>query len=73
VLESLVGRQDKVSKANITSKEKLANGAVRVTFETHDGERTYEYKGSSARAINKGTDPAALTGGRLIEHKKKGK
>jgi hypothetical protein len=60
-----------MSKANIISKEKLATGIVHVTFQNDDGTRKYEYRGSSARAINRGTDPAGLTGGKLIEHKKK--
>jgi hypothetical protein len=59
-----------VSKKNILSKDKIDNNTVRITFDAADGERTYEYKGSSARAINRGKDPASLTGGRLVEHKK---
>ena len=60
-----------MSKANITKTEKLANGAVRLTFETSSGQMVYEYRGNSAKAIHRGTDPAALTGGRLVERKKK--
>ena len=58
-----------MSKKNILSKEKVDNNTVRVTFENADGHRVYEYKGSSMRAIMRGKDPAALTGGRLVEHK----
>jgi len=59
-----------MSKKNILSKDKVDNNTVRVTFENPDGTRTYEFKGSSMRAIMRGKDPAALTGGRLVEHKK---
>lgn len=56
-----------MSKKNIIAKEKSADGkAVQVTFENEDGHRVYEYRGSSMRAINRGTDPAGLTGGRLL-------
>ena len=61
-----------MSKKNITDKTKIDNNTVRVTFENEDGHRVYEYKGSSMRAIMRGKDPAALTGGRQIEfHPKK--
>ncbi len=59
-----------MSKKNIVSKEKIDNNTVRVTFENPDGTRVYEYKGASMRAIQRGKDPASLTGGRLVEHKK---
>jgi hypothetical protein len=59
-----------MSLKNIVSKNKISNNAVRVTFENPDGQRTYEYKGSSMRAIMRGKDPAGLTGGKLVEHKK---
>jgi hypothetical protein len=59
-----------MSKKNILSKEKVDNNTVRVTFENADGQRVYEYKGSSARAVLRGKDPQGLTGGRLIEHKR---
>jgi hypothetical protein len=59
-----------MSKKNILSKEKVDNNTVHVTFENPDGHRVYEFKGSSMRAIMRGKDPAGLTGGRLIEHKK---
>jgi hypothetical protein len=61
-----------MSKKNIVAQEKLTNGRVRITFESHDGNRTYEYANSSARAILRGTDPGQLKG-KLIEHKKKQK
>jgi hypothetical protein len=59
-----------MSKKNILSKEKKDNNTVHVTFENPDGQRVYEYKGSSMRAIMRGKDPAVLTGGRLVEHRK---
>jgi len=62
-----------MSKKNILSKDKTDNNTVRVTFENPDGERVYEFKGSSMRAIMRGKDPAALTGGRLIEFREKEK
>jgi hypothetical protein len=55
-----------MSKANILKKEKMPDGKVRLTFETDKGTMTYEYGGSSARAVNRGTDPSGLSGGRLI-------
>jgi hypothetical protein len=58
-----------VSKKNILKTEKVGN-KVRVTFECADGERTYEYAGSSARALNRGSDPGQLSG-KLVEHKRK--
>lgn len=58
-----------MSKQNITKTEILPNKKVRVTFDAADGERIYEYSGSSARALNKGTDPGQLSG-KLVEHKK---
>ena len=58
-----------MSKANITNIEKLPGGKVRLTFKTNSGHMTYEYSGSSARAVNRGTDPSGLSG-RLVEHKK---
>jgi hypothetical protein len=60
-----------MSKANITNTEKMPNGKVRLTFETDSGFMTYEYGGNSAKAINRGVDPANLVGGRLVEHRKK--
>jgi len=61
-----------MSKKNIVSQVDVGN-KVHVTFDAADGQRTYEYSGSSARAIKRGkTDPGQLTG-RLIEHKKPGK
>jgi hypothetical protein len=59
-----------MSKKNIVEKKKIDNNTVRVTFENPDGNRTYEYRGSSMRAIQRGKDPAGLTGGRLVEHQK---
>jgi hypothetical protein len=58
-----------MSKKNILKTEKVGN-KVRVTFDCADGERTYEYGGSSARAFNRGSDPGQLSG-KLVEHKKK--
>jgi len=57
-----------MSKKNIIKKENVGN-RVQVTFNTDDGQRTYEFSGSSARALKRGTDPANLSG-RLIAHKK---
>ena len=59
-----------MSKKNISEKKKIDNNTVHVTFDNPDGQRVYEYKGSSMRAIVRGKDPATLTGGRLIEHRK---
>jgi hypothetical protein len=59
-----------MSKKNITSKNQIDNNTIHVTFENPDGFRKYEFKGSSMRAIKRGKDPAGLTGGRLVEHKK---
>jgi hypothetical protein len=59
-----------MSKKNILSKSKIDDNTVHVTFENPDGQRVYEYKGSSMRAIQRGKDPASLHGGRLISHKK---
>ena len=59
-----------MSKQNITNTEKISPNKVRVTFACDDGERTYEYNNSSARAFLKGSEPSQLSG-RLIEHKKK--
>ncbi|HET9280357.1 MAG TPA: hypothetical protein VFR24_00145 [Candidatus Angelobacter sp.] len=58
-----------MSKANIINTEKLANGRVRISFDAADGIRVYEYQNSSVRALNRGKDPADLSG-RLVEHKK---
>lgn len=58
-----------MSKKNILKTEKLPNGKVNVTFECADGQRTYQYSGSSARAFNKGSEPSGLSG-KFIEHKK---
>lgn len=55
-----------MSKKNILTKDKKDNNTVHVTFENPDGQRVYEYKGSSMRAIMKGRDPQGLTGGRLL-------
>jgi hypothetical protein len=59
-----------MSKKNITSKEKIDNNTIHVTFENPDGFRKYEFRGASMRAIQRGKDPATLSGGRLVEHKK---
>lgn len=60
-----------MSKKNILSKTKIDNNTVRVVFENEDGQRTYEYKGSSMRAIMRGSDPQSLYGGKLVEFRKK--
>jgi len=57
-----------MSKKNIIKKENIGN-RVQITFDADDGQRTYEFSGSSARALKRGTDPANLSG-RLIAHKK---
>lgn len=57
-----------MSKKNILKTEHL-DGKTLITFETADGNRTYEYQGSSARAVKRGTDPAKLIG-RLVDTKK---
>lgn len=56
-----------MSKANITDKEVVDKNTVRVTFKNDDGHRVYEFRGSSKRAIQRGKDPASLTGGKLVE------
>lgn len=58
-----------MSKANILKKETTPEGRIRITFDAHDGHRTYEYSGSSARAVKRGSDPGQLSG-KLVEHKK---
>ena len=58
-----------MSKKNIVATEKISPNKVRVTFQCDDGERTYEYNNSSARAFLKGSEPSGLSG-KLIEHKK---
>jgi len=58
-----------VSKKNILRTEKVGN-KIQVTFDAADGERTYEYSGSSARALKRGSDPGQLSG-KLVDHKKK--
>lgn len=57
-----------MSKKNIIAKVPVGN-AVHVTFQTDNGNMTYEYKGSSARALKRGTDPGQLSG-RLVKHEK---
>jgi hypothetical protein len=53
-----------MSRKNILKIEHKDDRTAHVTFQTHDGkERTYEYVGSSARAIKRGkTDPSQLVG-----------
>jgi hypothetical protein len=58
-----------MSKKNIVSKVPVGN-TVHVTFQTDQGQMTYEYRGSSARALKRGTDPSQLSG-RLVKHDKK--
>lgn len=56
-----------MSKKNILTKEPSPDGkGIRITFENDDGFRIYEYRGASARAIQRGKDPADLTGGKLV-------
>lgn len=62
-----------MSKKNIIAREKMPDGKIRLTFDAHDGERVYEYGGSSARALKLGRDPGGLSGGKLVEHRKKEK
>jgi len=59
-----------MSKKNIVKQEDVGK-KVQLTFETDKGHYTYEYGGSSARAIRRGTDPASLSGGKLIHWEKK--
>ena len=59
-----------MSKKNIVEKKKVDNNTVHVTFDNPDGQRVYEYKGSAMRSIMRGKDPATLTGGRLLEHRR---
>ena len=58
-----------MSKDNILKTEQMPNGRTRVHFDAADGIRIYEFKGSSARALAKGRDPANLVG-KLVEHRK---
>lgn len=58
-----------MSKKNITNTEKISPNKVRVTFQCDDGEHTYEYSNSSARAFLKGKEPSGLSG-KLVEYKK---
>ena len=61
-----------MSLKNVIKKEKLDGGKrVRLTFDSHDGERTYEYTGAAARSILKGNDPYDFVSGKLVHHKKK--
>jgi hypothetical protein len=56
-----------LSKKNIIGKPtQVDNNTARVSFQNDDGVRVYEYRGSSKRAIMRGKDPAALSGGRLV-------
>jgi hypothetical protein len=60
-----------MSKKNIIEKKKIDNNTVHVTFENPDGHRVYEFRGAAMRSIMRGKDPAAFTGGRLVEFRKK--
>jgi hypothetical protein len=62
-----------MSKKNIIDKKELDNNTVHVKFQNDDGERVYVYRGSSKRAIMRGKDPAALSGGRLVSFTPKDK
>jgi len=53
-----------MSKKNILKKENVGT-KVHVTFDTASGPMTYEYSGSSARALKRGTDPSQLLGKRV--------
>jgi hypothetical protein len=55
-----------MSRANIVSTEEISPNHVRVKFKTATGHRVYDYKGSSARAFKRGSEPADLAG-RLVE------
>ena len=59
-----------MSKANIIKTEKIGS-KVRLTFETTSGPVVYEFSGSSARALNRGTDPSQLAGKRIDQKKTK--
>jgi len=56
-----------MSKKNIVGKTKVDNNTVHVKFQNDDGHRVYEYKGAAMRSIMRGKDPAALTGGRMVQ------
>ena len=58
-----------MSKKNILEQKEVGK-KIHVTFDAVDGKRTYEFSGSSARALKRGTDPGNLSG-RLIHHDKK--
>ncbi len=58
-----------MSKKNIIEQKQVGN-KTHVVFETESGRMTYEYSGSSARALKRGTDPGNLSG-KLIHHDKK--
>lgn len=62
-----------MSLKNVIKKEILDDGKrVRLTFDAHDGERTYEYKGIAAHhIIKRGGDPQDYVSGKLVGHKKK--
>ncbi len=60
-----------MSKKNIIEQKDVGK-KVHITFNTPGGQMTYEYSGSSVRALRRGTDPSQLSG-RLIEHTKPGK
>lgn len=62
-----------MSKKNITSKDKVDNNTVHVTFENADGHRTYEYKGTAMRYIMRGRDPQGFASGRLVKFEPKDK
>jgi hypothetical protein len=58
-----------MSKKNITSINKVEPNKVHVTFDTGSGPMKYEYIGSSARAVLRGSDPANLLGRRIDKKK----
>jgi hypothetical protein len=58
-----------MSTSNIVSVEPIPEEfAVRVTFQTRRGTRTYQYTGASVAAIIMGEDPIGY-GGELVEVK----
>lgn len=55
-----------MSKKNIIKREDIGK-KVQITFDSADGQRVYEFSGSSARALRRGIDPSQLAG-KLVEH-----
>lgn len=59
-----------MSRKNITNTEKISPSLIRATFETDKEFMTYEYRGNSAKAFQRGVEPSRLVG-HLIEKRKK--